>query len=305
MIMKRNLGVIFDIQRFSIYDGPGIRTTVFLKGCYLNCKWCHNPEGKRRYPEVFPYNPNCEKCNLCIEVCPTGALKRVNDVLRIDKGLCTTCLQCVKVCKHDALVVWGRFVTVDEVIEEVLKDKEFYKHSGGGMTVSGGEPMAQPEFTYELMKAAKEHGIHTALDTCGYAPWQDFEKVLEYTDLVLYDLKVMDPEKHKEYSGVRNDLILENAKRISEMGIKMRIRVPIIPNVNDNEENMRQLGEFVSTLDTVEGLDLLPFHPWAGAKYRIFGLDYPYPIGEGYEDEKLIPLIDVLIEYVDEITVGG
>lgn len=300
------LGVVNDIQRMSMCDGPGYRTTVFLKGCYLNCQWCHNPEGKRRYPEVFPYIPNCTGCRECLDVCPTGALTLEEDNRPvIDKGLCSVCLQCVKVCKYDALVVWGKIVTAGEVIDEVEKDKPFYVTSGGGMTLSGGEPMAQPEFALALMKLAKERGIDTALDTAGSAPWEDFEKVLEYTDLVLYDIKVMDSKSHKEYSGHGNELILENARRIAAKGIKMRIRIPVIPDRNNTVKNMEETGKFIESLgDMVQGIDLLPYHPYAGSKYRIFGLPYPFAEGEGLPDQDVEPFVNVLIEYAD-VTVGG
>lgn len=303
---RQALGVVNDIQRMSICDGPGYRTTVFLKGCYLDCQWCHNPEGKRRYPEVLPYIPNCIGCMKCVDVCPTKALtiEEENRPL-IDRGLCNVCLQCVKACKYDALVVWGKVVTAGEVIDEVEKDLPFYVNSGGGMTLSGGEPMAQPEFALALMRLAKRLDIHTALDTAGNVPWEDFEKILEYTDLVLFDIKIMDSQSHKEYSGRGNELILDNVKRIAAMGKRMRIRIPVIPGRNDNVENMRATGEFIKSLgDVVEGIDLLPYHPYAGSKYRIFGLPYPFPEGEGLADQSIDPFIDVLVDYAD-VTVGG
>lgn len=300
------LGVVNDIQRMSICDGPGYRTTVFLKGCYLNCQWCHNPEGKRRYPEVFPYIPNCIGCGECLDVCATGALtlEEGNKPL-IDKGLCVACFQCVKACKYDALVVWGKIMAAGEVIDEVEKDKPFYDTSGGGMTLSGGEPMAQVDFALALLKLAKSRELNTALDTAGSPPWEDYEKVLPYVDLVLYDIKVMDSATHKDYAGLGNERILENARRIAQSGTKMRIRIPVIPGRNNTVENMRLTGEFVRGLgDVVEGIDLLPYHPYAGSKYRIFGLEYPFPEGEGLADQDVEPFVNVLIDYGD-VTVGG
>jgi len=300
-------GIITAMQRMCMNDGPGYRTSVFMKGCHLDCQWCHNPEGKSRYPEVIPFVANCTGCMECLEVCPTGALSIIGESKpRIDRGLCSTCLQCVNICKYDALILWGKIVTVEYVMDEVMEDKVFYMHSGGGMTLSGGEPMVQPEFTLALMKAAKDGEIGTALDTCGQAPWEDFEKVLEYTDLVLFDIKIMDSDEHRLYSGLGNELILENAKRIASSGINMRIRIPVIPGRNDSRENWEATAKFIESLgDPVQGVDLLPYHPYAGGKYKAFGMDYPYPVGEGLEDEGLVPIVDFFVDHAPEVTVGG
>ncbi|MDY6933840.1 MAG: glycyl-radical enzyme activating protein [Spirochaetota bacterium] len=304
---ERYIGVINNIQKMSMNDGPGYRTVVFFKGCYLNCEWCHNPEGKRRYPEVIPYVSNCIGCRKCLDVCPTGALSLIEEKKpHIDLGLCSTCLQCVKICKDDALICWGKIVTVEEVMAEVEEDRVFYKNSGGGMTISGGEPMAQPEFAYALMKTARNREIHTALDTCGHAPWEDFERVLEFTDIVLFDIKVIDPQIHHDYSGVGNELIHDNVKRISNMNIDMRIRVPIIPGRNDSEEELLKIAKFIEELGpSVKGVDLLPYHPYAGAKYKAFGFDYPFPAGEGIQDDPLRPIVEMFLDHVEEVTVGG
>lgn len=302
-----SFGVVNDIQRMCTCDGPGFRTVVFLKGCYLNCQWCHNPEGKRRYPEVIPFVSNCVGCRDCLDVCPTGALVLNEDRQpRIDRGLCSTCLQCVRVCRYAALVCWGTIMLTDQVVAEVERDKEFYVHSGGGVTVSGGEPMAQPEFAEALMKACKDRGIRTALDTCGHAPWGDFERVLPYTDLVMLDIKEMDAHKHRQYSGIGNELILKNAERIAAFGIPMRFRIPLIPGRNDSRENWEAAARFIDRLgDAVLGVDLLPYHPFAGGKYRAFGMDYPFPSGEGLPDEAVTPVVGLFLECAPEVTVGG
>ncbi|MBI5568717.1 MAG: glycyl-radical enzyme activating protein [Desulfomonile tiedjei] len=300
-------GVVNDIQRMCTCDGPGFRTVVFLKGCYLDCRWCHNPEGKRRFPEVIPYVGNCEGCGECLTVCPTGAVT-VDDGLgpRIDRGLCSTCLQCVKACKYDALVLWGRIMLAEQVVAEVELDKMIHVNSGGGVTISGGEPMAQPDFVLAIMAACKARGISTALDTCGHAPWEDLKRVLEYTDLVMFDIKQMDGHKHREYSGVGNELILENAKRIASLGVPIRFRIPIIPGSNDSTRNWESAARFIECLgDAVLGVDLLPYHPFAGGKYRAFGMDYPYPGGEGLADDDVAPVIDLFLKHVPEVTVGG
>jgi pyruvate formate lyase activating enzyme len=194
----------------------------------------------------------------------------------------------------------------DQVAAELARDKLFYVNSGGGITVSGGEPMAQPEFVEAIMKAMKRLEIHTALDTCGHAPWSDFERVLPYTDLVMLDIKEMDTEKHWEYSGVGNELILANAERIAALGIPMRCRIPIIPGRNNSREHWDSAARFIESLgDTILGVDLLPYHPFAGNKYKAFGMDWPFPVGEGLADEEVAPVIDLFLESAPEVTLGG
>ncbi|MBI9076224.1 MAG: glycyl-radical enzyme activating protein [Desulfatibacillum sp.] len=309
---EKTFGVINDIQRMSTNDGPGFRTIVFLKGCLLDCKWCHNPEGRRRFPEIIPFVTNCIGCGECLEVCATGALSLNGDNHPvIDRGLCTDCLQCARVCTHAGLVPWGTIMTASEVMKEVFADEAFFRNSGGGMTVSGGEPMAQPGFVHALFSMAKQgtdqaSPIHTALDTCGHAPWEDYAKVLPFTDLVLLDIKHMNPEPHKTYTGATNALILNNARRMAEMGTTMRLRVPIIPGINDTQENWSATAEFAASLgDSVQGVDLLPYHPYAGGKYKAFGMDYDFPAGEGYDDSRLEPVIELFLKHVYEVTIGG
>ncbi|MFZ3102962.1 MAG: glycyl-radical enzyme activating protein [Desulfitobacteriaceae bacterium] len=313
-------GVVTNIQYFTIYDGPGVRTTVFLKGCRLNCRWCHNPEGVRHYPEVFHLWSNCNDCGLCDDICPTGALQVVERLMyeggvvagdapenipvkikdkmvrkiRIDKGLCIGCRQCVEACPQAAFIISGEIMTVDEVIENVVEERLMYENSdGGGLTLSGGEPTAQPEFCLALLKAAKEKGINTALDTCGYVEWNILDEMLNYTDVVLLDIKNMDSKAHKEFTGVSNELIQENARRIvARGGVELRVRVPIIPKINDSAENMKKTAEFISALG-LKGVDILPFHPWAGQSYRLLGLDYPFSLGDWYPDEKLASIEEI------------
>ncbi|MDY6835790.1 MAG: glycyl-radical enzyme activating protein [Chloroflexota bacterium] len=305
--LDNKIGIITNIQFYSLCDGPGIRTNVFLKGCVLNCRWCHNPEGVRRNPEVFPYHPNCIGCGDCIEKCPSGAITLPEPTKpSVDKGRCTYCLQCTDFCRYRALVVYGRYVTVGEVITEVEKDKPFYKNSGGGMTLSGGDPLAQPDFTLSLLQAAQAREINTCLDTSGYAPWETLEKMIDYIDFFLWDIKHMDSAAHKDWSGVGNELILDNLKKVAERKKKIRIRVPIITGINDTNENLLATAQFVQSLgESIQGVDLLPYHPWAGAKYRLFGIDYPFPAGEGYNEERLLELLGIFEPYAAEVTVGG
>jgi len=305
------LGVITNIQFFSTYDGPGIRTTVFLKGCILNCRWCHNPEGMKKYPEVFPDTGKCTGCGECLEACPTGAISFPEEKrprIRIDKALCNTCGSCIEACQFGALGIWGVFVRAGDVLDAVEKDKVFYDRSGGGITISGGEPTARFEFTLALLKGAKERGIGTALDTCGYAPCEKLDTLLEWTDIVLYDIKYLDPEMHKEYTGRDNNVILENVKRIAEKGIPMRIRVPVIPGRTDTVDSLRKTAKFIAELDKrgkIIAVDLLPYHPFAGAKYRLFGLDYPFPEGEGFQDEDILQFIGLFTDEGLDVTIGG
>lgn len=297
------MGIVTNIQRFAANDGPGIRTTVFLKGCRLNCQWCHNPEGVRHFPEVFHFWPNCINCGNCRTVCPSGAMTEIRKTptypgqkgwkgkigskkIQINRDKCLNCFQCVEVCEFDALVISGKFMTVDEVIHVVEQDIPFYEQSGGGLTVSGGEPTAQPEFVYSLFKAAKAKGINTALDTSGYQSWKILEKILDVTDYALYDLKHMDRKAHIDFTGVSNDLILKNLENIIQRkDVTTYIRLPLLPGVNDTEENIRATGKYIRSLG-LQTVYLLPAHPFAGQSYRLVGIDYPFPIGESYPEEK-------------------
>jgi pyruvate formate lyase activating enzyme len=297
------MGIITNIQKFASNDGPGIRTTVFLKGCRLNCKWCHNPEGVRHFPEVFHFWPNCINCGNCRAVCPADAMSEIrktptypdqrgwkgkigSKIITINKEKCLNCFQCVEACDFDSLIVSGRFVTVEEVIREVEQDIPFYDESGGGLTLSGGEPTAQPEFTLALFQAAKEKGINTALDTCGHQTWEILENILDYTDYVLYDLKHMDRGEHIAFTGVSNDLILQNLEKIIlRDDVTTYIRLPLLPGVNDTEKNIRATGQYIQSLG-LKTVYLLPAHPFAGQSYRLVGIDYPFPIGESYPEEK-------------------
>lgn len=263
-------GIIFNIQRYSIHDGPGIRTTVFFKGCQLRCFWCQNPESQRKEAEVFLIRNNCRLCGRCVAVCPTGASSLMEDSSTIDRSKCIGCGKCVEVCPGEARKLVGAYVTKDEVMREVMKDAKFYENSGGGVTLSGGDPTAQPEFALSILRSSKEVGLHTVLDTCGYVAWSTMKRLLEYTDLVFFDIKAIDTKRHRAATGRPNRLILENAKRIA--GYRpMRVRVPVIPNFNDSPEDVRAIARFVrEELGEIE-MDLLPYNKLGEVKYARLG----------------------------------
>jgi pyruvate formate lyase activating enzyme len=262
-------GVIFNIQHYSIHDGPGIRTTVFLKGCPLRCLWCQNPESQASRPEIFFDSEKCSGCGTCVQVCPEGAIEIYEGRSRTNRDLCQGNGKCAEVCPNEARNLMGRYATAGEVFERVAADDIFYQRSGGGVTLSGGEPLAQPQFAISLLKLCKDAAIHTALDTCGYASWATVKQVLEYVDLVLYDLKHMDPVEHKKHTGVPNELILDNAKRIHHgLSIPMLARIPLIPGYNDTAENIAATAQFIATeLDSIE-VHLLPYHRMGETKYE-------------------------------------
>lgn len=270
-------GLVYDIQAFSVQDGPGIRTTVFLKGCPLRCPWCHSPESQAFYPQISWISMRCVGTEICEESCLQACTKKALEpgamgvdtltqkpiqYVHVDRKLCDNCGDCAKECYPKALYVCGTRYTVEEIMAKVRPDKAFFERSGGGVTVSGGEALSQSEFTIALLKQLKAEGFHTALDTTGFASWDIVEKTLPYADLYLYDLKHMDNEMHQKTVGVPNEIIKENAKRIAAAGGKMQIRIPTIPMFNDSEENMRATAEFVKALgpDAVTVVQLLPYH---------------------------------------------
>ena len=275
MTPKMRKAFIVKIQRYCIHDGPGIRATVFFKGCPLRCVWCSSPETHSPEPEIAFYKEKCiEGCEACVGACPEGAISKMGANIEIDRAKCTDCGECADVCPSQALSVIGIPMNAQRIVEDVQKDKQFYEHSGGGVTLSGGEPLLHFECAAEIAKECQKKGISVALDTCGHGKKENVNRVLDHVDLVLYDIKHMDPLKHKKYTGVRNDIILDNARMISKRGVPMIIRYPLVPGINDSPDNLNRLAVFVSELTVVERLDILPYHRLGGPKYRILGRRY-------------------------------
>ncbi|MFA6270493.1 MAG: glycyl-radical enzyme activating protein [Candidatus Paceibacterota bacterium] len=296
-------GVVFDIQRYSIHDGPGIRSTIFLKGCPLKCTWCSNPESQCEYPEIFYRQTRCNKCGKCKDVCPLAAITPTESGIAIDRLSCDRCMKCIEVCPSGALSRTGEFETVEDVVEEAAKDGLFYRNSGGGVTLSGGEPLFQFDFTLAVLKGCKERALNTALDTCGFAKWDVLDSILDYTDLVLFDIKHLDPAKHIAGTGVDNKLILDNLKGTVEKGKRLWIRIPIIPGYNDSEQYIKDLAAFLSKMP-VEKVSLLGYHEWSKSKYKALGREYPMKDLSPLEEDDLCYLGDIMKSRVPEVTLG-
>lgn len=273
-------GIVFNIQHFSIHDGPGVRTTVFLKGCNLKCYWCHNPESQNRNTEIQRIPSKCVGCGACLEVCPQFR----NGKIALFTDQCLQCGACADTCYADAITSIGYSVSPEEIFNEIKGDLDIYQKSGGGVTFSGGEPLLQHEFLLEVLKLCKEAGIHTAIETAALVSWNVLEKVLPYLDLVLCDLKMLDEEKHKAATGQGNALILENIIKMSERGTNLIIRTPVIPDFNDSEKEIQAIANFVSFLPRKHTLELLPFHNLCAGKYE--ALNRKFQAGDLQEPKK-------------------
>lgn len=302
--MEGPRGIVFNIQRFSLYDGPGLRTTVFLKGCPLRCPWCHNPESQSPLPEIMYWKSRCLGCGACAALCPAGALRLVDGRVVPTGERCMSCGECVERCPAGARGVSGRSITSEEALSEILKDNVFYDQSGGGVTFSGGEPLAQPEFLESTMRLCKEAGLMTAVDTCGFAPWEVIERIIPFSDLFLYDVKHMDDAVHRKLVGVSNEFILENLRRLAATGKEVTARLPVIPGANDESVNIRKTGEFLSSVG-VSRITVLPYHDMGREKYERLGRNYtmeglPEPSGQVIER-----VTDVLRSFGLRVEVSG
>lgn len=307
--------LVKDVQRYSINDGPGIRTVVFLKGCPLNCEWCHNPECKDAGVNIFWKKSYCVQCGRCLDACPRGAVNPPVPVeaARDDEGYhkiirekCDLCMQCVQACIYEALIPDSRLWTLDQIMKEVESDRLFYANSGGGLTVSGGEPAMHPGFTAELLRTARERDLHTCMDTSGHCSWATLQGLMGYVDMFLYDLKHLDTVRHMEKTGVDNKVILENLKNLSRAGKEIRIRIPVIPGYNYSLQYAEDVVKFLNSLpNPVQSVDLLPFHNWCQDKYRWLGVDWPLMETESLDPIEVEPLKEVFTGAGFACTIGG
>ena len=298
-------GFIFDIRRFSIHDGPGIRTTVFFKGCPLSCRWCHNPESQGEGRAVMFRETRCMGCGECLAACPEGAILWLEDMPATDLLRCEVCGGCVEICPTGARELVGRNWDVAEVMAALRRDTPFYDESGGGVTLSGGEPLHQPGFTKVLLQACKGEDIHTALDTCGYASWETLDEIRPYVDLFLYDIKIMDERLHTQYTGISNRLILENLIRLARLGHKIILRVPLIHGITDGEENITAIAELARSLPGIQRIDLLPYHDAARLKYHRLGREYEILGTLSVDAERVTSLAGLVQAHQIETRIGG
>jgi len=305
-VYNPEIGLISHVQKYSTKDGPGIRSTVFFKGCPLGCLWCSNPELIRPQPDLLYDANKCVSCGTCIDVCPHHALGFDEaQHIYVNRQACRASGECVTACPQGALELIGREVSVDALVKELLKDAVFYATSNGGVTFSGGEPLYQSGFIRKVAEALKAENIHIALDTCGDVSWCRFEEVLDVIDLVLYDIKLIDREAHIRFTGRDNDLILANAKMLAMQDIPMHIRLVSIPGVNDSKEELQDRMAFIKELSTVERVDLLPYHRYGVGKYPQLGLDYPLAGMREHSENEIEEMKELLASYGLPVAVGG
>jgi pyruvate formate lyase activating enzyme len=299
-------GHVFDIKRYSIHDGPGIRTTVFLKGCGLRCQWCHNPESVDARPELMHWPSRCKRCLACIQACPTDALSTDGTgAVLVDRSKCDLCGRCAEACLYDAMQVIGREMSVDEVLAEVERDRIFFEQSGGGVTLSGGDPLIQAAFAEAVLGACRSRGLHTALDTAGLAADGTLDRLARQADLVLFDLKVIDAETHQAFTGVSNAPIIENLKALAASGREIWVRIPLVHGVNDDDGNIRRTIDLVRSLGAVRRIGLLPYHPGGLEKARRIGRESGFRRFESPSEERLAAIEAAFREAAFDVRRGG
>lgn len=280
-------GLITDIQRFSLHDGTGIRTTVFFKGCNMRCKWCHNPETLSQKPELLVYPEECIECGQCVLVCESGVRTIKDGKLLYEREKCTACGSCTEVCFSGSLMLSGKYMTVEGILEEVMQDKEYYDKSGGGMTLSGGEVMLQKDFALELLKIAKSKGVSTAIETNLDYKWFYIDELLPYLDLVMFDIKLADNEEHIKWTGRPNHRVLENTRRLIESGRDIIVRTPIIPGVNDKPEAISEISKFLKDANSLIYYELLNFNPLGDGKYNALEMDNVFVKARPLKDDQM------------------
>lgn len=298
----RSSGMCFDVQRYSLHNGPGIRTTVFLKGCLLSCKWCHNPESLAREPELRVLSGRCVDCGACQRACPLHLADRGHPP---DPGLCLRCGACAGVCPTNARELVGRTLTVDEVLALVEADRPFYEESGGGVTFSGGEPLLQWRFLVSCLAALRARGLHTTVDTSGYSSLSVITRVAAYASLFLYDLKVLDPDRHLRFTGVPLEPILRNIRALDEAGTPIWVRIPLVPGYNDDRDNLAATGSFVASLRCTRRVDLIPFHALGVMKHSQFGRQDPMAGAETPASAAIEAASETLRRFGLDVHVGG
>lgn len=299
-------GIIFDIKRYAIHDGPGIRTTVFFKGCPLRCPWCHNPEGQEPEPEIVWHSNRCPtECRDCLSICLESAIKKIGKSVKIDLSKCNLCGECLEVCAYEALEIIGREITVQQVMEEIEKDRIFFENSEGGVTISGGEPLMQPDFLEALLDACGERAIHTTLDTCGYTTPEILDRVSDKVNLYLYDMKLLEDERHKEFVGTSNKPILENLKSLSDKGKRIIIRIPLMAAMNDDDESVVKMAEFLLPLKNIKEINLLPYHKGGAGKYKRLKQRKIRYTFQPTSEKKTKKIEKILEDYGFSVKVGG
>jgi len=307
--MDDNKGLIFHTIHGSFVDGHGVRTTIFLKGCPLRCVWCCNPEGQQAYPEIKFTVSKCTGCGRCIDTCPVHALQydsnEQNKKVILDRQLCDNCGKCVDVCYEGALEIFGKYYTLEEIYNESKRDEQYYRSSGGGVTIGGGEPTFKPVFTYALMKKLQESGVHVAIDSCGYTKSEEGLRILKEADLLLYDIKGINGEKHYKNTGVNNETIISNLKMLDSLGKEIIIRLPLIPGYNDSQEDLTAAAALLSSLKSVIRVDLLAYHEFGRIKHEQLGREYKLKGVKTLSDERLQQIKEFFESYGLDVQLGG